>query len=1525
MAESVRGINVVIGADTTKLGKALDDVNKKSKAIQDELRQVDRLLKFDPANTVLLAQKQQLLAKQIENTSEKLNRLKSVQQQVADQFVRGEISEGQYRAFQREIVKTQQELQRLQDSLRETEQEQQKIASSTRQLQTLFEATGKSVDDFADALGTKLTNAIKNGTASSKQLDEAIKKIGQAALGTNVDIDKMKQALASVDDGNSIKNIKKELEQLSKEAKAAEKSVGDLGVELENVAGAIVAGGGIAGAIEKALDVSTLKTKIDVTFDVPESSKAAVKDAIRTIEAYGIDAEAALEGVRRQWALNKNASDEANTAIVKGAAAIATAYSGIDFTELIQETHEVASELNISNKNALALINSLLKVGFPPEQLDIIAEYGQQLQRAGFDAREIQAIFAAGIDTGTWNIDNLLDGLKEGRIRLAEFGQEVDKSTKELLQGTGISAKQLQAWGQAVAAGGEKGRQAMQQVVKALMNVKDETTRNALGVKIFGTMWEDQGENIAETILNMNKHLGDAKNNQEQLNQTISQLDESPAVKLQKAFQDLKTASEPLLDTIANVVSKVAEWVSENPTLAATITAVASAIGIIMGAMMALAPIITAIAMAAGAMGVSIGAIAGPIAIAIAAIAGLVAAGVAIYKNWDTIKAKAIEIWGAIKDWFSQTLESIKQFFNNAWNNIKSFTSSTWDSIKQTTVNVWNAIKTGVMAIITPFINGIKNLFNGMKDGLQQIFNGLKQFFSGVWQAIKNIFLGAVLLIIDLVTGDFKNLSNDARAIFNNLKNALSSIWNGIKQVFSGAVSAIKGFVSAAWSNIQSTTSSVFNGVRSLASSIWNGIKSAISSAVNTAKSAVSNAFSAMRNAVSSIMSGIKSTITSMWNSAVSFLRGIDLYSIGKNIIQGLARGISSMASAVVEKVRDIANSVTKTIRNVLDIHSPSRVMMEIGKYVVQGLVVGIESESGNLRKAAEKMSDALVPNFRKPIQISEWQRKEMGRIARLGTAERVKAVEDWLSKQYELENIQAKDEVAIWDYVLKNFKLNAEERKQVSLKLRDAKRKVDQEIFENEKKYIEERKKYNQLSLIEELKMWEQVASRWAKGSQKRAEAEENIYRLKKQIYDELTSLNNEYANKVKEVNERLYQDELKAKEEYEARVKEISDRLLQDEIKAREEYEAKVKEINDRLAEEERKLTEEYQKAVEDRTKSLYNFAGLFDEFKRKNDVTGQGLLKNLSDQVSAFRDWQNNIASLAARGIDQGLLEELRDMGPKAVDEIAALNSLSDEELNQYVQLWREKNALAKAQAVSELEGMRLETQTKIQQLRLTANTELEKVKADYINKLTELRAQANAELEQLNKEYNDKIVYLRAQANAELEQHKKEWLTKIREITEGTKTELNLMSASMKDIGKNSMQGLIDGLNSMMGPLRQKAQEIADTVRATIQSALDIHSPSRVMMEIGKWIPIGLAEGIEKNINAVIATTNRMAQATVPSAHKLAAGASGYGTMQTNNIAKYGNVNINVTIPISDLEQIRTVNDFFNRLGMKVRQA
>ncbi|MGQ7115045.1 hypothetical protein ACUOFC_57255, partial [Escherichia sp. TWPC-MK] len=82
-----------------------------------------------------------------------------------------------------------------------------------------------------------------------------------------------------------------------------------------------------------------------------------------------------------------------------------------------------------------------------------------------------------------------------------EFGAGVDKSMQEVLDKTKISADQFEKWGQAIAGGGENGQKAMLEATKALAGVENATDRNALGTKMFGTLWEDQGKKIIDTIL----------------------------------------------------------------------------------------------------------------------------------------------------------------------------------------------------------------------------------------------------------------------------------------------------------------------------------------------------------------------------------------------------------------------------------------------------------------------------------------------------------------------------------------------------------------------------------------------------------------------------------------------------------------------------------------------------------------------------------------------------------------------------------------------------------------------------------------------------------------------------------------------------------------------------------------------------------------------------------------------------------------------------------------------------------------
>ncbi|PGC59210.1 DUF2207 domain-containing protein [Bacillus toyonensis] len=927
----IKGITISIDGETTGLQNALKDVNKRSNDLTKELKDVERLLKFDPGNIEALAQKQQLLTQQIDNTTQKLDKLKAAEQQVQEQFQNGKISEEQYRSFRREIEFTQGSLDGLKNKLGNMKAEQESVASSTRQLETLFSATGKSVDDFAGALGNRLVNAIKSGSATSRQLEQAIGLIGREALGAGTDIEKLQRALRSVDAGNSIQQVRNELRELQQEATQTEKKFEGLQVGLENVIGGIATGVGIANAVEQAMDMSKLKTKIDITFDVPESSKKSVEEAVRGVTTYGVDAEEALEGVRKQWALNKDASDETNAAVVKGAATIASSYAGIDFNELIQEANEIGATLGITNEEALGLVNTLLKTGFPPEQLDIIAEYGDQMVQAGFTAKEVQGIMSAGVDTKSWNIDNLLDGVKEGRIKMAEFGAGVDKSMQAVLDKTKISADQFEKWGQAIAGGGENGQKAMLEATKALAGVENATDRNALGTKMFGTLWEDQGKKIIDTILKAEGKQVDLKKGVEDLHGATSKIDASPAVKFQKAMEDLKMALEPVLLVVADLVSKFAEWVSDNPELAATLAAIAVAIGVISGAVMALAPIVMAVM---GLFGIGAGIAATLVAVVPLIIAAIAALGIAIYKNWDDIKKWTIEVWDSIKEFLIGIWDGISQWATETWESISESTASVWNSIKEFLVELWNGITeslsetwNSIVETTTETWNSIVEYLTGIWDGvvetLSEVWNSISQTTSEVWTAISDFFISTWNGLVAFLTPILQGIADFFSMIWNGISTVIQTVWNFITQYLQAVWTAILYFATPIFESIKSFIVSVWDAISLAATTVWNAIVAFLQACWNDIVSIATAVFETLRNWIVNVWDVISSTTMTVWNTVKNFLQACwnglvaivtPIFDAIKNWIVNAWNTISSTTSAVWNTIKGFLSSLWNSI-----------------------------------------------------------------------------------------------------------------------------------------------------------------------------------------------------------------------------------------------------------------------------------------------------------------------------------------------------------------------------------------------------------------------------------------------------------------------------------------------------------------------------------------------------------------------------------------------------------------------------------
>ena len=187
-ASRIKGITIEIGGDTTKLQTALKGVNTEIKNTQQQLKDVEKLLKLDPGNTELLAQKHKLLGEAVQETKEKLETLKTAAEQANTALANGDISQEQYDALQREIVETENELKNLESQANQSATALQKISATGEKLQT--------VGDTISGVGTKLlpvTGAVvAAGTASVKtaaDFESAMSKVSAVSGATGSDLD----------------------------------------------------------------------------------------------------------------------------------------------------------------------------------------------------------------------------------------------------------------------------------------------------------------------------------------------------------------------------------------------------------------------------------------------------------------------------------------------------------------------------------------------------------------------------------------------------------------------------------------------------------------------------------------------------------------------------------------------------------------------------------------------------------------------------------------------------------------------------------------------------------------------------------------------------------------------------------------------------------------------------------------------------------------------------------------------------------------------------------------------------------------------------------------------------------------------------------------------------------------------------------------------------------------------------------------------------------------------------------------
>ena len=197
--KKIQGITIELGGDATKLQDALKDVESQLKDTQAALKDTSRLLKIDPGNTELLAQKQRELTNAIQGTEEKLRILKEAAAQAEEQLADGSMSQAQFDALQREIVETEQNLKDLKGDMRD-------FGSVTAQQMA---AAGEKVKDVGDKISTVGENLTKFATgplvalgaasvAAFNEVDNGLDIVAKKTGATGAELDGLEESVKNL-------------------------------------------------------------------------------------------------------------------------------------------------------------------------------------------------------------------------------------------------------------------------------------------------------------------------------------------------------------------------------------------------------------------------------------------------------------------------------------------------------------------------------------------------------------------------------------------------------------------------------------------------------------------------------------------------------------------------------------------------------------------------------------------------------------------------------------------------------------------------------------------------------------------------------------------------------------------------------------------------------------------------------------------------------------------------------------------------------------------------------------------------------------------------------------------------------------------------------------------------------------------------------------------------------------------------------------------------------------------------------
>ncbi len=672
------------------------------------------------------------------------------------------------------------------------------------------------------------------------------------------------------------------------------------------------------------------------------------------------------------------------TAVLDDAQLLARRY-GTDVTSVIAATRTLMDEFGLTSAEATDVIASGFARGLDAsgDFLDSIGEYSNLFADNGASATEFFSMLESGMAGGVLGTDKAADAFKEFGIRLSELttgegdvvlkpviggepGQMAERFVSDLedaLYFTDLTDEVKVNLYEGLQSGAIDTADAFKIIMPALAGIESEVERNAAGVQLFGTQWEDLGPE-AMTALTMAgdslSTLGDVADTERA---TIQSLGEVPAMIFDKFSLALLPVSDLILgvvnavmsaeDPLATLIDKVVELIPGFEQFAGQGAEISRQLQpFIQLVKDNLVPIVIALAAVIGvALVAAFVAIAAPIAKIVLVtslfVAGLFAAVMAAQKFWQEISTRfpqvqavvdmaMIEVQATIQTVMhgisvivSETLKALQQFWADNGDGIMKTVVAAFGVIGKLFQNAMQMIRAVVdtaLALIrgdwTAFSDGLKKITNlfvkGQELGFKLLWtivgpiinvikNGIVGGLTAAWNGIKPHLDSIRTGIINALTNAWNGITGNLANIKNGIVNAINDAWNGITGYLANIRDRITSTIRDAWNGITGNLANIKNGIVSAINDAWNNITGNLANIKNGIVSAINDAWNNITGNLANIKNGIVNAINDAWNGITGNLA---------NIKNGIVNAIGDAWNGITGYLANIRDRITSTIRD---------------------------------------------------------------------------------------------------------------------------------------------------------------------------------------------------------------------------------------------------------------------------------------------------------------------------------------------------------------------------------------------------------------------------------------------------------------------------------------------------------------------------------------------------------------------------------------------------------------------------------